>query len=61
MMQKSAYDIIQPEVLFSGGITGCRKVAAVAEAFNTRMCVLLVVSASRPNTVAENVVYESYV
>lgn len=34
MMRKGAYDIIQPEVLFSGGITGCRKVAAVAEAFN---------------------------
>ena len=34
MMQKGSYDIIQPEVLFSGGITGCRKVAAVAEAYN---------------------------
>jgi len=34
MMQKGAYDIIQPEVLNSGGITGLRKIAAVAEAFN---------------------------
>ncbi len=34
MMERGVYDIIQPEVLFSGGITGCRKIAAVAEAFN---------------------------
>jgi L-alanine-DL-glutamate epimerase-like enolase superfamily enzyme len=34
MLQKGTYDIIQPEVLFSGGITGCRKVAALAEAYN---------------------------
>ena len=34
MMQRGAYDIIQPEVMNSGGITGLRKIAAVAEAFN---------------------------
>ena len=34
MMERGVYDIIQPEVLFNGGITGCRKIAAVAEAFN---------------------------
>jgi L-alanine-DL-glutamate epimerase-like enolase superfamily enzyme len=34
MMQKGAYDIIQAEVVISGGITGLRKIAAVAEAFN---------------------------
>jgi D-galactarolactone cycloisomerase len=34
MMQKGAYDIIQPEIVVTGGITGLRKIAAVAEAFN---------------------------
>jgi D-galactarolactone cycloisomerase len=34
MLQKGAYDIIQPEVIFTGGITGLRKIAILAEAFN---------------------------
>ena len=37
MLEKGVYDILQPEVLVSEGITGLRKIATLAEAFGKRV------------------------
>jgi L-alanine-DL-glutamate epimerase-like enolase superfamily enzyme len=34
LILSDAVDIVQPDVIWTGGITPCRKIAAVAEAFN---------------------------
>lgn len=37
MLQKGVYDILQPESLVADGVTGLRKIAALAEAFSKRI------------------------
>jgi L-alanine-DL-glutamate epimerase-like enolase superfamily enzyme len=37
MLQKGVYDILQPESLVADGVTGLRKIAALAEAFGKRI------------------------
>ncbi|GAI74743.1 unnamed protein product, partial [marine sediment metagenome] len=37
ILDKGALDIIQPDVLVAGGISTCRKIFALAEAFNVQV------------------------